>query len=68
MEQKTLFAVEDRSNEAHRDDAVAIRSGRVGPVRFGSTEASFTLTGTVLAELAALSDELGADADQRGSS
>lgn len=52
MDQMTLFAADDRSKEAGRKDAVAIRSDRVGAIRFGATEASFALTRTVLAALA----------------
>jgi hypothetical protein len=61
MDQLTLFAAEGRSSEAGGKDTVAIRSDRVGPVRFGATEASFALTRTVLAALAVPPADTDAD-------
>jgi len=65
MDQMTLFAAEGGSKKAGGKDAVSVRSGRVGPVRFGATEASFDLTRTVLVALAAPTTDT--DADQGGS-
>jgi len=61
MDQMNLFAADGRSKEAGRKDTVAIRSGRVGTVRFGATEASFALTRTVLAALAVPPADTDAD-------
>lgn len=62
MDQMSLFAADGGSKEAGRKDAVAIRSDRVGPVRFGATEASFALTRSVLAALAVPPADSDADA------
>ena len=68
MDQLALFAVEGRPRTAGREDTVAIRSGQVGPIRFGATEDSYALTRTVLSALAAVPTDGDVDAPQGESS
>jgi hypothetical protein len=68
MDQMALFAVENRPGEACRDDAVPIRSGRVGSIRFGATETSFALTRTVLTVLTIPPAKADTDIQPKGSS
>ena len=68
MDQLALFAVESRPRKADQEDAVGIRSGRVGPIRFGATEGSYALTRSVLGALAAASTDADADIPQGESS
>ena len=68
MDQMALFAVESRSGEACRNDTVPIRSGRVGSIRFGATEASFALTRSVLTALSAPPTKGETDNEREGSS
>ena len=54
MHQRDLFEVDNAdAGASDRDAAVrfAMRSGRVGPIRFGATEASYAITRDVLADL-----------------
>jgi len=67
MDQMALFAVEGRPDKASRNDAVSIRSGQVGSIRFGATESSFDLTCSVLTALAAPPAKADKDAAQEGS-
>jgi hypothetical protein len=53
MNQLDLFKIEPAKTERKTADAVAIRSGIVGPIRFGSTEASYSITRDVLTDLVA---------------
>ena len=64
MDQLALFAVEGRPRKAGREDAVSIRSGRVGSIRFGATEGSYALTRSVLSALAVASTDADADVPQ----
>jgi hypothetical protein len=66
MDQMALFAVESRPGKTGPDDAVPIRSGRVGPVRFGTTETSFSLTRTVLTALAVSPAKEDTDTEPEG--
>lgn len=59
MNQMDLFDAETPETDATIAENFPIRSGRVGPIRFGSTEGSHGLTRDVLAELAMLSDDAG---------
>jgi hypothetical protein len=68
MDQMALFAVESRSGEACHNDRVPIRSGRVGSIRFGATEASFALTRSVLTALAVPPTQEDTDDEPEGSS
>ena len=53
MDQMTLFPLDAKSAETNASESVPIRSGCVGPVRFGATETSFAMTRSVLDALAA---------------
>ena len=66
MDQLTLFPGEGGRRTTGREYAVVIRSGRVGPIRFGATEASYALTRTVLTALAAAVTEADDDACPAG--
>lgn len=54
MDQMTLFPLGAASAAKRAAEPVPIRSGRVGPVRFGATEAAYAMTRAALVELAAL--------------
>ena len=58
MNQMDLF--DGPPKETKEDEAAAfpIRSGRVGPIRFGATETSYALTEDVLTALAAQADDV----------
>jgi len=62
MNQMDLFDADTTKTDAIEAETFPICSGRVGPIRFGSTDASYTLTRDVLAELAMLSDDVGTGA------
>lgn len=53
MQQRDLFDSDEALSEADmaEEGAFPIRSGRVGVIRFGATEASFALIRDVLADL-----------------
>ena len=53
MDQMTLFPLEAAPAKESASDCVPIRSGRVGPIRFGASEASYAMTQAVLVALAA---------------
>ena len=57
MNQMDLF--DGPPKETKKDEAAAfpIRSGRVGPIRFGATETSYALTEDVLTALPAQADD-----------
>jgi len=57
MDQMTLFPLDAEPAENNACQSVPIRSGCVGPIRFGATEASFAMTRAVLDALAAPSDQ-----------
>lgn len=59
MNQMDLFDAETMEKDAAETEAFPVRSGRVGPIRFGSTEASFALTRDVLIDLSMQSDHAG---------
>jgi len=59
MNQMDLFDAETTEAEATEEEALPICSGRVGPIRFGSTDASYALTRDVLADLAMRCDDAG---------
>ena len=62
MHQMDLFDTATTETDAPEAETFSIGSGRVGPIRFGSTDASYTLTRDVLAALAMLSDDAGTGA------
>ena len=51
MKQKTLFETDEDSLENNAPEPIAICSGRIGPICFGSTDTSYTLTAEVLSAL-----------------
>jgi hypothetical protein len=51
MNQMDLFDTQTSEKDAAAPDAIPVRSGCVGPIRFGSTEGSFTLTKEILIDL-----------------
>ena len=58
MNQMDLYSILKRSEtDAAEPETFPVRSGRVGPIRFGSTEASFALTRDILIDLSTLSDD-----------
>lgn len=59
MNQMDLFDVETTATDAAEPETFPVRSGRVGPVRFGSTDASFALTREVLIDLTMRLDHAG---------
>lgn len=52
MNQMDLFNTDITEPVAAEEETSPICSGRVGPIRFGSTDTSFALTRDVLADLA----------------
>ncbi len=68
MDQLALFAVQNKPRAAGREDAVTIRSGQVGAIRFGATETSYALTRSVLSALAAAPTDAEVGAPQAESS
>lgn len=60
MNQMDLFDGPPKETKECAADLFPIRSGRVGPIRFGATETSYALTEDVLTALAAQAG----DADQ----
>ena len=56
MNQMTLFDTETSETDAAEPETFPIRSGSVGPIRFGATEASFALTRDILNDLSTLSE------------
>ena len=60
MNQMDLFGAETSEMDASsEEETLAISSGRVGPIRFGSTAASYPLVKDVLTDLARQSEESG---------
>ena len=53
MNQMDLFDGPPKETKEREADLFPIRSGRVGPIRFGATETSYALTEDVLTALAA---------------
>ena len=51
MNQLKLFDPEQQKPEAKASEACTIRSGQVGPIRFGATKGSFAMTQAVLDDL-----------------
>lgn len=58
MNQMDLFDADATEAEATEEEIFPISSGRVGPICFGSTIASYTLTRDVLADLAGRFDDV----------
>jgi hypothetical protein len=56
-----LFASGKTPRDGSASETAPIRSGRVGPIRFGATETSYAMTKTVLTELEALPADAGED-------
>ena len=63
MNQMDLFDGPPKETDKDEADLFPIRSGRIGPIRFGATETSYALTEEVLTALAAQVD----DAEKGGS-
>jgi hypothetical protein len=57
MNQMDLFDGPPKETKKNEADLFPIRSGRVGPIRFGATETSYALTEDVLTALAAQADD-----------
>ena len=57
MNQMDLFDVPPKEPDTAEPETFPIRSGRVGPIRFGSTDASYALTKEVLTALAVKADD-----------
>ncbi len=57
MNQMDLFDGPPKETKKDEADPFPIRSGRVGPIRFGATETSYALTEDVLTALAARADD-----------
>jgi hypothetical protein len=57
MNQMDLFDAAPADKEESEPVNFPIRSGRVGPIRFGSTDTSYALTKEVLTELATQADD-----------
>ncbi len=53
MNQMELFDGPPKETNKDEADPFPIRSGRIGPIRFGATETSYALTEDVLTTLAA---------------
>ena len=57
MDQMDLFNSDIAEPVTAEEEISPICSGRVGPIRFGSTDTSYALTKEVLADLAMRSDD-----------
>ena len=57
MKQKTLFDTDEDSLDNNGPEPIAICSGRIGPICFGSTDTSYTLTAEVLSALTSPSSD-----------
>ena len=55
MNQMDLFDTGTSETDPAAPEAIPVRSDRVGPIRFGSTETSFSLTKEILTDLSMLS-------------
>lgn len=64
MDQMRLFPLGEAPAKANGPEPVPIRSGRVGPIRFGATEASYAMTRSVLVALADLPGHAGETPDR----
>ena len=51
MKQKNLFETDEDAKDSDGPEPIAICSGRIGPICFGSTDTSYTLTAEVLSAL-----------------
>jgi hypothetical protein len=58
MNQMDLFDGLPKETDKDEADSFPIRSGRIGPIRFGATETSYALTEDVLTALAAQADDV----------
>ncbi|MGD9330054.1 MAG: hypothetical protein PVJ53_02015 [Desulfobacterales bacterium] len=61
MDQLNLFHGDQKTVDADAAPSLAIRSGRVGPIRFGATRESYAMISSVLADLARPSIDAGQD-------
>jgi len=52
-----LFDTETSETDTANSETFPVRSSRVGPIRFGSTEASFALTREILIGLSTLFED-----------
>jgi len=58
MNQMGLFDGPPKETDKAGAEKFPIRSGRIGPIRFGATETSYALTEEVLTALAAQADDM----------